>query len=104
MPAAPVASRTPATSGMSGKFDGASGETADAMARPPSVHAARPAMSRRAGMTGTICVWLLLRLLGRLRLLRRLVQALDLGVGAQLGHEIDLGLAHRKVLDLVTHG
>jgi hypothetical protein len=34
MPAAPVAARTPAISGMSGKFDGASGDTAAAICCP----------------------------------------------------------------------
>src|SRR5438105_4589175 len=35
--------------------------------------------------------------------LGRLVQALDLGVGAQLGHVIDLCLAGRELLDFPAH-
>src|SRR5262249_54277177 len=82
---------------MSGKFDGASGETAAAMARPPSVHAAVPCS---VGPSTADTNWGSLIL----RLVRRLVEALDLGVCAQLGHEIDLRLAHRELLDLVAHG
>jgi hypothetical protein len=37
MPAAPVATRTPAISGMSGKFEGASGDTATGMVVSPIV-------------------------------------------------------------------
>jgi hypothetical protein len=99
MPAAAVESRTPAISGMSGKFEGASGDTADAMASSPApahagvqphqtnrhypVNRAMPIFADRAASGSTRPD----RRAGELRFrlflrLGRLVQSLDLGVGA----------------------
>src|SRR5690349_24567453 len=75
MPAAAVASVTPAIAGMSGTRLGASGETADVM-RPPAE-------------LFLWCVGL------------RLIEALDLGLCAQLGDELGLRLADHVGLELV---
>src|SRR5215468_5803323 len=112
MPAAAVARRTPATVGMSGNCAGASGETAVVMPRVyrgPACAATRRAprhpgwqfagARRRCRRFGRS----VLALPGRLALLGRLVEALDLRALAQLADELALRFAREIGLDLVLH-
>src|ERR1043165_2188629 len=110
MPAAAVASRTPATAGRSGNLSGASGETAGAMEAQsemvmPDLAAGIDVLTElngtwtwMAGMcpapTGSRLPSILLRIGG-------LVETLDLGLGAQARDQIDLRLAGHKGLELV---
>src|SRR5262245_8763947 len=126
MPAAAVARRTPAIAGMSGKRAGASGETAVAMGElvqkrsgPGHGRAKRcrasnawwPTLMKaieRAKSIALILRRLFRRLSRRRRLrlcrrLRRLVEPLDLGLGAQLVDELDLRLALDIGLELRLH-
>src|SRR5499427_7495665 len=128
MPAAAVASLTPATGGMSGKRAGASGEMAAAMAsflchsrsgprsdaesgrcnrRRRGWHPPPPALEYASARVGTTAVSEEnLEKQNRASVflrLGRIVEALDLGALAQLGDEVGLRLARQIGLDLVLH-
>src|SRR5215813_8127921 len=105
MPAAAVARRTPATGGMSGKRAGASGETTVAMggALQKQSGPGKPGPDDQIDQAREVNRRLFRRLrlrLRRRRRLSRLVEPLDLGVGAQLVDELHLRLALDEGLEL----
>src|ERR1700736_4156409 len=125
MPAAPVARRTPATSGMSGMCLGAKGETVGDIARQillcECVLCAGYENARRGGRALTklytaTCGGSILLLLGGRRRSRgrgrrgsrgrsggrsRFADALDFALGAQLGDQLGLRAAHQVALELI---
>src|SRR4051812_6783528 len=121
MPAAPVARRMPATSGISGNFLGAKGETVEDIARLLCVgyeNARRGGRASTKHYTAMRCRSILL-LLGSRRRSRsrrgsgsrsrrrrgggrgRFTDALDLAFGAQLGDQFCLRAAHQIALELI---